>query len=117
MSTTYPQVGNLKNLYSFTNLTIASGSNTGSTLDVSPYTRKQYYAYIGTTQNASGSLVISGSPDGTTFFQYSSGTFNSGSMYVTGSTDLMQTVQVSLRNLTTAAISGSIYVLGFAGSS
>jgi hypothetical protein len=101
-----------KLLYSFTNVTIGQSGSTGSTtFDVSPYTTKSAYGYIGVTQNASGSVVVSGSFDGTNWYSFQSGSINSGSITTKTFTDAIRYVQVYLyNNVTGSAISGSGYL-------
>ena len=96
-------------LYTFNNVTIGATGSTGSgTLDVSHYTTKSVYGYIGTTQNASGSLVVSGSFDGANYFQLKSGSFNSGSLSYFTFFEAVPLMQVFLYNSSASVISGSL---------
>lgn len=100
--------------YEAYNFTLGATGSTGSgNLDVSPYTTKSAYAYIHTTQNASGSLVVSGSLDasGTNYFTIRSGSFNSGSLQWFTFYDAIKYVSVNLYNqVSGSAISGSLYL-------
>jgi hypothetical protein len=100
-------------LYGFNNLTIDASSSTGSSnFDVSSYGTKSAYAYIGVTQDASGSLVVSGSPNGTNYFQLRSGSFNSGSLFWFTIYDAIKNISVNLYNsVTGSAISGSLFLV------
>ncbi len=113
MSGTYPE--KFKLLFSYVNQSIgASGSSGSGTIDISPYSTKSAYGYIGTTQNATGSLVVSGSIDGTNFYSIQSGSVTSGSITTKTFTDATRSVQVYLYNsVTGSAISGSVYLAAY----
>lgn len=109
-----PTLDNIKSLYTLSNKTIGANLQTGSSsIDVSGYGIKTIFGYIHTTQDASGSLVVSGSFDNVTYFQYkTSAVFNSGS---TGSTinieEALPYISVHLKNsVTGSAVSGSLYL-------
>lgn len=110
--TDYPNTGKYKLLYSSVNGTVAASSGiTSGNYNVFPYTTKSVYAYIGTTQNATGSLVVSGSFDGTNYYTLRSGSFSSGSLTWFTIFDAVSQVSVNLYNqVTGSAISGSIYL-------
>jgi hypothetical protein len=116
MSGAYKLTSNQFNLlYSFNNVTIGASGSTGSTaIDVSRYATKSAYGYIGTTQVASGSLVVSGSIDGTNYYSLQSGSSNSGSLITKTFTDAVRTVKVYLyNNVTGSVISGSVFLAAY----
>ena len=100
-------------LYTFYNVSIGASGSTGSStgVDVSTYSVKSIYAFIGTTQNASGSLVVSGSFDKTNYFQLKSGSLASGSLSYFTFFDGVQLIKPYLYNSATTAISGSLSVV------
>ena len=104
-------------LYSFYNFGIATGSylSTGSpTLDLTSYTTKSVFAYIGTALSASGSLKISGSFDRTNWFLYTSSGFHSGSLQRCIFTDPVPFAgfYLVIGEVTGSTCSGSLYVFG-----
>lgn len=116
----YPNIHKTQVLYSAFNFTLKSGSVAGSTfvtgspvLNAMDFYSKSVYSYIHTTQNASGAYVVSGSLDGTNYFQLKSGSLNSGSFTIQTFTDVVPTIRVYLYNSVTGSdISGSLYVVG-----
>jgi hypothetical protein len=111
-----PNVNYPVSLYAAESFSLGAGLQTGSpSIDVRPYSTKTVYAFIGTQQNGSGSIVVSGSFDNTTWYNYLVGdVFNSGS---TGSKfnidDVVPYLQVSLLNKVVAsAITGSLFLEG-----
>jgi hypothetical protein len=103
-------------LYSVNNLTIGkTGSKVSGLLDVSPYYTKAFAYYLGVTQSASGSFTVSGSFDGSNYFNVtgSADFFDSGSFAYIVTTVPFTSVQVALKNVGTgSSVSGSIWVVG-----
>ena len=111
-----PNVNYPVSLYAAKSFSLGAGLQTGSpSIDVRPYSAKTVYAFIGTQQNGSGSVVVSGSFDNVTYHQYLVGAvFNSGS---TGSKvnieDAVPYLSVHLSNsVTGSGITGSLYLMG-----
>ena len=101
-------------IYGFHNVPISNTGSTGSPiLNVDNAYVKSVYAYIGKTQNASGSLKVSGSFDGTNYFEMKNNSnFNSGSLTWFSFPDAVPRITTHLTNLVTgSAISGSMYVV------
>jgi len=101
-------------LYSAFNFALGATGSTGSgNFNVTQYSGKSAYAFIGTTQNASGSLIVSGSFDGgTNYFQFRSGSFGSGSLQWFTFFDGVTHISVNLFNqVTGSAVSGSLYLV------
>lgn len=114
--TVYPITNKTILLYSSYNTAIGkTGSLVTGRLDVASFSKIVFATYIGTIQEASGSLTVSGSFDGTNYFNVtgSAGFFNSGSMAYINFLAPLKSVQVALKNVGTgSAISGSLYILG-----
>ena len=111
-----PSVNYPVSLYAVKSFSLGGGLQTGSpSIDVRPYSTKTVYAFIGTQQNGSGSIVVSGSFDNTTWHNYIvGGVFNSGS---TGSKinleDAVPYLSVHLKSeITGSALTGSLYLTG-----
>jgi len=120
MSSPITAVGNVYNpkyisLYQIYNSSLGNTSNpTGSPLiNVSNYNTKSVFAFLHTTQNVSGSLVVSGSFDGTNTFLLRSGSFNSGSFIYFTFYDAVPWISVWLNHSGSGlANSGSLYLSG-----
>jgi len=99
-------------LYSAFNFALGATGSTGSgNFNVSQYSGKSAYAYLHTA-TTSGSLIVSGSFDGTNYFQFRSGSFVNGSLQWFTFFDAVPNISVNLFNqVTGSAISGSLYLV------
>lgn len=103
------------NLYASNNSNItAGGGKTSGNLDVSGYSTKSIYGYLYPETSCSGSLVVSGSFDGTNYYSFrDSGVFNSGSLMWFTIVDALPNLSANLYNsVTGSAVSGSLFVVG-----
>ncbi len=93
--------------------TVSTRSSTGSSqIDVSSFKTNNVCAYINPVQDASGSITVSGSPDGTNFYNIYSLTFNSGSFTGSNIGDSYSKVSVYLTNLVQdSSITGSLWLV------
>ena len=106
-----------ENLYSFATYGINTSSfaMTGSpTLDFNNYATKYITAYIHPWRASSGSIIISGSWDGTNWYNFTSSSIASGSLYQYTFTDVLPYIQVYFRTAATGSsvCTGSLYVYG-----
>jgi hypothetical protein len=99
--------------YGAKDFTLAGGLQTGSpSINVKYYSNVTFFGAIGTQQDGSGSLVISGSFDKVTWHKIQTGSvFNSGSNAKITLTDAIPYISGHLLSATTgSAITGSLYV-------
>ena len=102
-----------KALFTSDNVTIGiTGSLVSGIIDVSNYSVKSVYAYLGMSTWASGSLVVSGSFDRVHYYQLKSGSFTSGSLSYFTFFDSVPLINVCLYSTNNAsAISGSLFLV------
>jgi hypothetical protein len=102
-------------LFDLTNFTIGAGLQTGSaSIAVTSYDQKLVVAILSGSVDCSGSIVVSGSADGSNWFQYSeSSLFASGSGLTASVNVPLKYIEACLKNYTTgSAVSGSLWLLG-----